>query len=113
MPYAPTLSHTQHNTRTHTHTHTQRQAAEADEEMILLTIIKMNGRRCFFNVPLRATFGHIKRKYIQPVVDISAGQIRLIYEGQLLDDNKTPMDYNILEGTSVILIRSGVPASRS
>ena len=41
------------------------------------------GTSSLIEVPAHATFGHIKHKYIQPIEDIPAIQMRLIYMGQV------------------------------
>jgi hypothetical protein len=81
------------------------QAAEAVEEMVNLTIKTLAGHGHVINVPRRATFGHIKHKYIQPMQDFPAVQMRLIYMGHITDDNETPRDYNIVGESCLHLVR--------
>eukprot|EP00591_Stephanopyxis_turris_P017115 CAMPEP_0195539254 /NCGR_PEP_ID=MMETSP0794_2-20130614/49960_1 /TAXON_ID=515487 /ORGANISM="Stephanopyxis turris, Strain CCMP 815" /LENGTH=365 /DNA_ID=CAMNT_0040673279 /DNA_START=87 /DNA_END=1184 /DNA_ORIENTATION=- len=75
------------------------------DTMLPLQIKTLSGVSSSIEVPVHANFGHIKHKYIQPVTDIPAVQMRLIYLGQLVDDTKSPFEYNIFSGSFVHLVR--------
>jgi hypothetical protein len=73
--------------------------------MIALSLKTLRGTSTLIEVPAHATFGHIKHQYIQPIENIPAIQMRLIYMGQLTDDSRTPVDYNICRESFIHLVR--------
>lgn len=74
-----------------------------------LNVRTLAGATLTVEVPLSATFGEIKSRYLQLPPPRGAGfpaiQMRLIYAGAMMDDKKTPVDYNCTRETCIHLVR--------
>jgi hypothetical protein len=81
----------------------------AAKRTVPLNVRTLAGTTLCVEVPLSATFGEIKSRYLQRPPPLGAGfpaiQMRLIYAGALMDDAKTPVDYRCTRETCIHLVR--------
>ncbi|CCI48670.1 unnamed protein product [Albugo candida] len=68
-----------------------------------ITIKTLTGRKQTFNFEGENTILHVKEA-LQEKEGIQVNQIRLIYSGRQLSDDKTLQDYNVLAGGTIHMV---------
>nr|CCA22597.1 ubiquitin putative [Albugo laibachii Nc14] len=68
-----------------------------------ITIKTLTGRKQTFNFEAENSIFHVKEA-LQEKEGIQVNQIRLIYSGRQLSDNKTLQDYNVLAGGTIHMV---------
>lgn len=87
----------------------KKEADKPKEDMIKITIKKLDGTKCELTVAKNAVVSKIKKE-MEELEGIKAAQLRLIYRGALLNDKETLSSRKVKDGDLIhaaLMLRGG------